>query len=237
MLNLYESEKLSSVTGSALRPGGIDLTKLMLNLCELKSGSMVLDMGCGQGATLALLQELGHCPYGVDISGELLAKAMEAAPKAILAKASAEKTPLKDCFFDLVVSECVFSLMENPEAMLTEVRRILKPGGLLGLTDIYIRELGDDACDLENVNCCIKGAMQITELTPLIESQGFEVLHFSDHTEKLKQLTAELIFAYGSIQAFWGLFINQDKDEAENKNTCGLGHKYGYYMMIVKKTD
>lgn len=235
MLNLYESEKLSNVTGSTLRPGGLDLTQAMLELCKLEPYSMVLDMGCGHGTTLALLDRLGHCPYGVDISTALLGKAMDVVPKAILARASADKTPFSEAFFDLALAECVFSLMSPPEAMLKEAYRLLKPNGLLGLTDIYIREFNEDAdCDIENIKCCLKGAMQLTELKDLIEGNNFEIIHISDHTDKLKQLTAELIFAYGSLKAFWEFFVGAKEAEAIS-GACG--HKYGYYMLVARKKD
>lgn len=234
MLNLYESEKLSNVTGSTLRPGGLELTQEILEACRLESSSMVLDMGCGHGTTLALLDRLGHCPYGVDISTTLLGKAMDVVPKAILARASAEKTPFSDTFFDLVLAECVLSLMSPPEDMLKEAARVLKPNGLLGLTDIYIREIREGAeCDLSNLKCCLKGAIQLTELKQLIENSNFEIIHISDHTDKLKQLTAQLIFAYGSLKNFWEFFVGAK--EAEAVTSCN--HKFGYYMLIARKKD
>lgn len=234
MLNLYESEKLSNVTGSTLRPGGLDLTLEMLEVCRLEPYSMVLDMGCGHGTTLALLDRLGHCPYGVDISTTLLGKAMDVVPKAILARASADKTPFSETFFDLVLAECVLSLMSPPDDMLKEARRVLKPKGLLSLTDIYLREVREGAdCDLSNLKCCLKGALELDELKELIEKNNFEIIHVSDHTDKLKQLTAQLIFAYGSLKNFWEFFVGPK--EAEAVTSCN--HKYGYYMLVARKKD
>lgn len=235
MLNLYESEKLSNVTGSTLRPGGLDLTWELLKICQLEPGSMILDMGCGHGTTLALLDKLGHCPYGVDISTMLLGKAMHVVPKAILARASADKTPFSEAFFDMTLAECVLSLMSPPEDMLKEAHRVLKPNGLLGLTDIYIREFNANAeCNLENIKCCLSGAMQLTELKNIIEDNNFEIIHLSDHTDKLKQLTVELIFAYGSLEAFWDFFVGAKEAKAMS-GACG--HKYGYYMLVARKKD
>lgn len=233
-MNLYESEKLSNVTGSTLRPGGLDLTLEMLEICRLEPYSMILDMGCGHGTTLAMLDRLGHCPYGVDISTMLLSKAMDVVPKAILARASADKTPFSEAFFDLALGECVLSLVSPPEAMLKEAYRVLKPNGLLGLTDIYIREIRENvACDLGKLKSCLKGAIQLDELKDLIENNNFEIIHVSDHTNKLKQLTAELIFAYGSLKAFWEFFLDSKEAEA----MCSCNYKYGYYMLIARKKD
>lgn len=207
----------------------------MLELCELGPFSMVLDIGCGQGATLALLQELGHCPYGLDISATLLTKAMDAAPRAIVAKASAEKTPFSAAFFDAAFSECVLSLITPPEDMLKEAHRVLKPNGVLCLSDIYIREFREnaEACDDGAFKSCLNGAMQLEELKELVTGSGFEIIHVSDHTDKLKQLTAELIFAYGSLKDFWGFFVGAKNAE----NMCSCNHKFGYYMLVARKKD
>lgn len=234
-MNLYESERLSTVTGPTLRPGGLDLTREMLKLCRLEAAAAILDMGCGAGVTLTLLEQLGHCPYGVDISAMLLAKAANAAPNAILARASAAETPFSAAYFDLVMGECVLSLISPPVNMLKEAWRVLKPNGLLGLTDIYIREFRPDAaCAPENVKSCLDGAMQLSELQELLKNTNFEIIHLVDHTAKLKQLTAELIFAYGSLKAFWDFF-----SDPELGSTFGgaCGHKYGYYMLIARKID
>lgn len=233
-MNLYESEKFSSITGPTLRPGGIALTQKMLDLCELEPSSMVLDIGCGQGATLALLEQLGHCPYGVDVSANLLFKAMDAAPKAIVAKAGAEKTPFSDAFFDAAFSECVLSLMEEPKLMLSEACRVLKPGCMLCLTDIYIRERREDAAECAaDFKSCLHSAMELDQVQALIQAAGFEIVHVSDHTDKLKQLTAELIFAYGSLKDFWGFFVGARKAE----DMCACNHKFGYYMLVARKKE
>lgn len=233
-MNLYESEKFSSVTGPTLRPGGLALTQTMLDFCTLAPNSMVLDIGCGQGATLTLLEQLGHCPYGVDISASLLFKAMDAAPKAVVAKASAEKTPFNDIFFDAAFGECVMSLMDNPELMLKEAYRVLKPNGALCLTDIYIRELRQSAdYGADDFKSCLKGAMELDRVKTLVENANFEITHISDHTDKLKQLTAELIFAYGSLKDFWGFFVGSRQAES----ICACNHKFGYYMLIAHKKE
>lgn len=205
----------------------------MLELCRLKPASVILDMGCGAGATLTLLEQLGHWPHGVDISAMLLDKAASAAPKAILARAAADKTPFSAAFFDLVLGECVLSLMKPPANMLKEAWRVLKPNGLLGLTDLYIREFRPDApCALESIKSCLHGAIQLAELKTLLADNHFEIMHLGEHTDKLKQLTAELIFAYGSLKAFWD-FFSDSATEATFTGACG--HKYGYYMLIARK--
>lgn len=233
MLNLYESEEFAKVSGPSLRPGGLEISKAMLDLCALAPDATLLDAGCGNGTTLAMLSNLSYRTYGLDISQKLLQKAALAAPAAHLHEGSAQKMPFKDGMFQAIISECVLSLMQDPAAMLRECHRVLQPEGFLCLSDLYIREYR--ACtvnaDLSSLQCCLKGALTQQDLTALIRRTGFDVVQFGDCTKLLKKLTAELIFAHGSLQAFWEYFLGT----AAARTVSSCGHKYGYYMLVARK--
>jgi len=65
--SLYESPALQAVTGPALRPGGLELTRRSLALCDLPAGARVVDIGCGTGVTVHYLRR--HCrlrAFGLD---------------------------------------------------------------------------------------------------------------------------------------------------------------------------
>ena len=53
----YESPALREAIGPALRPGGLDLTERAARYCGLAAGDLVLDVGCGIGATAAFLKD------------------------------------------------------------------------------------------------------------------------------------------------------------------------------------
>lgn len=63
--NLYETKHLEGTTGETLRPGGYELTEKIINRCAFKKGDEILDLGCGNGATLHYLKE----KYGIDGMG------------------------------------------------------------------------------------------------------------------------------------------------------------------------
>lgn len=82
-------------------PGGEASTRRLLELSQLPKGSRVLDFGCGAGASVRLLEQLGYFAFGVD-RGE--------------------------CWtgdFDAVLCECTLSLIEDKSARLSSFPDIL----------------------------------------------------------------------------------------------------------------
>jgi SAM-dependent methyltransferase len=88
------------------------------------AGAKCLDVGCGRG----LLQDLVADYTGVDLSDSV---------RTYLHKpffqASVESLPFEDGLFDAIWSITVLEHVPKPEAALREMRRVLKPGGLLFL--------------------------------------------------------------------------------------------------------
>ncbi len=89
----------------------------------------ILDCGCGTGANLIMLGEFGHAS-GFDVSFRGLELAHQYGQRRV-AQASIARIPFGDASFDLVTAfDVLYSLSEDEEAAaLTEIRRVLKPGG------------------------------------------------------------------------------------------------------------
>jgi SAM-dependent methyltransferase len=91
----------------------------------------ILDCGCGTGANLIMLGEFGQAS-GFDASFRGLELAHQYGQRRV-AQASIARIPFSDAAFDLVTAfDVLYSLSEEEEAAaLSEIRRVLKPGGTL----------------------------------------------------------------------------------------------------------
>lgn len=90
----------------------------------------VLDIGCGRGLLLNKLRERGWEPRGTELSEEAAAYARHKLNLPVTTE-ELEECHFPDEEFDLVILWHVLEHVEEPRAMLREVSRILKPGGVL----------------------------------------------------------------------------------------------------------
>lgn len=132
----------------ALSPAGAFLVNapvfgLRENL-KLEPWMRVLDVGCGAGSALRLLDErvgFERTPVGIDFASTVLARAHRAARNAErpyeFARAAATRLPFRDGTFDLVLSGYVAARLDDDEVQefAREVRRVLAPGGLALIWD------------------------------------------------------------------------------------------------------
>ncbi len=95
--------------------------------------AVVLDLCTGTGALLPMLERRFVTVYGVDFSAEMLARAK--VKTAILEQGDAHALRFEDASFDLVtIAYGVRNFSDRPKA-LSEVFRVLKPGGSLRILE------------------------------------------------------------------------------------------------------
>lgn len=120
---------------AASHPGGQMLTKRMIQRALqggwLTKHSRLLDLGCGSGETVKLLRSMNFQAEGIDLRADK--------HEAYLVKGDASLLPWKEHFFQGVLAECTLSVMDTGK-VLPEVLRILEPGGIFLVSDIF--ELG-----------------------------------------------------------------------------------------------
>jgi SAM-dependent methyltransferase len=106
-----------------------------LLLREANPGERVLDLGCGAGRFVAALRDAGADPVGVELAEAALQRARRNAPGADLRLvAPGGSLPLGHGEADLVWCSEVLEHVPDTIAFLTEVRRVLRPGGRLLMT-------------------------------------------------------------------------------------------------------
>jgi SAM-dependent methyltransferase len=95
-------------------------------------GRRVLDVGCGAGTDLARFAKGGAIVTGVDLSESAIALARQnfdqQGLQADLREADGEHLPFDDDTFDLVYAHGVVQYTADPQALVHECRRVLKPG-------------------------------------------------------------------------------------------------------------
>ncbi len=92
-----------------------------------RAGERILDLGCGDGKLTAALAEAGAQMTGVDASAQMAAAARGRGIPVM--EASAEALPFETASFDAVFSNAALHWVRDQDAMLGEVRRVVRPGG------------------------------------------------------------------------------------------------------------
>lgn len=218
------------------RPGGLIVTERAFALCGFPAQAHILDVACGTGATVNYLADKpGLKALGMDRSGKALAGAQSEPARLNLLRGDVLRIPIAPGYFDGVFMECALSLTFEPLHCLVEIMRVLKPGGKVVLTDIYLREvIGDDFKQVLSVSTCLAGAMTQEEVENLIAAAGLRTLAWEDHTALLKQWMVGQIFRLGSITK---VFCQLSAENAQNEEYAqALNHiRLGYYLAIFEK--
>ena len=115
---------------------GKRVAKVLLNYKN--ANSKLLDLGCGTGLTLAFLAQVFPNSTGCDVGAkEVVATKTilkDHGLKIPLIKYNGKKLPFADSFFDIVTFIEVIEHVDNPDMVLKEIERVLKPDGVLHIT-------------------------------------------------------------------------------------------------------
>ncbi len=153
-------------------------------VADLREGEVVLDLGSGGGIDVILsAKRVGPAgvAYGLDMTDEMLALARSNAAEAGVTnvhflKGVIEQVPLPAGSVDVVISNCVINLSVDKPAVLTEMARVLKAGGRIGISDVVAEDHLDPEQRAERGSYvgCIAGALSRSEYVAGLEAAGFE---------------------------------------------------------------
>ncbi len=123
--------------------GSMAATRELVDLCDIDAESVVLDVGCGVGATPSFLARAVGCRVlGVDLIERMIARSRQRARAAgvqdrvAFAVADARRLPFASGLFDAVISESVNIFFTDKVPVMREYVRVTKPGGYVGMTEM-----------------------------------------------------------------------------------------------------
>jgi arsenite methyltransferase len=153
-------------------------------VADLREGDVVLDLGSGGGIDVILSgKRVGPTgiAYGLDMTDEMLALAQQNAREAgatnvHLLKGIIEEIPLPANSVDVVISNCVINLSTDKAAVLTEIARVVKPGGRIGISDVVAEDhlTTEQRAERGSYVGCIAGALSKSEYEAGLDAAGFE---------------------------------------------------------------
>lgn len=179
-------------------------------VAALRPGERVLDLGSGGGIDVLLsarrVGETGFA-YGVDMTEEMLDLARANAARAGATNVeflhgTIEDVPLPDAAVDVVISNCVINLSVDKAKVLSEMFRVLAPGGRLGISDVVAEDdlsPADRAARGSYVGC-IAGALSRSEYLGGLAEAGF--------------VDAQVEFTHEAVPGMHGAIIRATKPAA-----------------------
>lgn len=152
-------------------------------VAELHAGERVLDLGSGGGIDVLLsARQVGNTgfAYGVDMTDEMLTLARENAERdgatnVEFLKGTIESIPLPDGSVNVVISNCVINLSADKPAVISEMFRVLVPGGRIAISDVVAEDHLTPAERAERGPFvgCIAGALSRGEYVAELSAAGF----------------------------------------------------------------
>ena len=112
------------------------LDPVMLPRALAAKPKTALDVGCGEGRFCRKLAEHGIATTGIDPTVALIAHAREMDARGAYVEAPAENLPFGDASFDLVVSYLSLIDIADYRTAITQMARVLKPGGALLIANL-----------------------------------------------------------------------------------------------------
>ncbi len=233
---------------SFLRPGKFDITDRAMEFCALEKGAEVLDVGCGDGTTAEHLQDKYGCRVtGIDLNLAKISEGKGRNKELDLRMGDGEFLDDFPSFsFDCVMMECTLSLINLPDEALHEAYCVLKKGGKLFISDLYLKKPdpmqvraikieadrqakfphreGDCETGKQRfVDFRFEGAFLKDPLIAYLEELGYGIVAFEDRSADLDTYVAETILQEGSL---------------DSCVTCAKGKKgVGYFLLVAEKPD
>jgi len=214
---------------------------LPTEFAKIKSGDTVIDLGSGAGndAFIArrFIGEKGKV-IGIDFTEAMIKKARANAEKLALNNVEfrlgdIDDMPVTSNYADVIVSNCVLNLVPNKYKVISEIFRVLKPGGHFSISDIVLEgELPPKWKEVAELYAgCVSGAIQKQVYLEIIEQAGFK--NITLQKDKAIIIPDDILANYLSneeIQAYkngktkiTSITVYAEKPAKDERNCCEPG--------------
>jgi len=201
-----------------LHPGGLERTAEMARHCGIGPGRTVLDVGSGPGLSACYLARRYDCRVtGVDSSEKMVLAAQRRARRQGLRSrvtfqvADACALPFVDNTFDIVLAECVTTMLDTERA-LREMLRVTRPGGYVGDLEMTWRRLPPEKAKQQTATLWDGYATRtLEEWEALLVALGLEEVRSVDFSEAISRMGAAFrrqLGLSGQLRITLGLLLN-----------------------------
>jgi len=136
--DLYNAEMAAQQERLAKTPDMLRQRAMLVSALSPEAGEDILELGAGNGILLRdLVEKVGADAriVGIDGSEAIVGTARRICPDADFVLGDAQELPFESESFDAVVAAQIFCFLQDPDRSLSEVRRVLRPGGRLVILD------------------------------------------------------------------------------------------------------
>jgi sarcosine/dimethylglycine N-methyltransferase len=188
--------------------GGYDATDLLASAGDIRRGHTVLDVCCGLGGPARwLAYKIGCKVTGLDltqsriVSARRLTHRVEMSHLVDFVQGDAMDMPLPDAKYDRVYGQEAWVHIPDKARLLSECRRVIKPGGILAFTDIVsIAPLAPDEAAQMAAEMQFPSIVSAQQYLDLLEPTGFALQRHEDLTPSWKDILVGRLEMYRSLK-------------------------------------
>ena len=214
---------------------------LPTEFAKLKDGDTVIDLGSGAGNDAFIARRFVGASgkvLGIDFTEAMITRARANAEKLALhnvefRQGDIEDMPVTSNYADVIVSNCVLNLVPNKYKVISEIFRVLKPGGHFSIADIVLEgELPAKWKEVAELYAgCVSGAIQKQVYLEIIEQAGFKNITLQKDKPinipddiLANYLTAEEIATYKNGNTkITSITVYAEKPAKDERNCCEPG--------------
>ncbi len=214
---------------------------LPTEFAKIKTGDTVIDLGSGAGNDAFIARKIvgeNGKVLGIDFTEAMIKKARANAEKLSFnnvefRQGDIDDMPVTSNYADVIVSNCVLNLVPNKHKVISEIFRVLKPGGHFSISDIVLEgELPAKWREVAELYAgCVSGAVQKQVYLEMIQEAGFKnIILQKDKTINIPDdiltnyLSKEEIETYkkGNTR-ITSITVYADKPAKDDRNCCEPG--------------